>query len=446
MRWLVGVCLLLSLTARAEGPTILTLEEALAYGKQNSSSMRISLAKTDAATAKASESRALLLPTVKLDGGYRRLSEIDPFRVQLPVSPSPVTISPVVLDNFTLRAAVQQPIFTGFRLMSNAHAADRLAEASRYDHRNAEADLALNITTAYWRLYQASQQKVFVDENVARLETDARDAENLMRAGLATRSDVLRVQVQLSNARLARVDAAHEVELSMMNLNALIGLPLDTDVAPGSTPDSAGALRPESGVAPPEGLQKWEERALSSRPDVLAMQSRMTASEEAVRTAQGSWWPQVYLAGNYYYSRPNSRIMPTRDEFKGTWDIGIQVQLDIWNWGTTLFQTEQAEAGLAQARALLAQTKDNASLEVRSALLLISRSRERIDVAQLAVNQSEENARETKEKYRAGMATTADLLDADVGLLQSRTTYTSSLVEYELAKARLTRALGISPE
>jgi outer membrane protein len=442
MRWLLGICLLGSLSARAEGPHTLTLEAALELGRQNSTLIQASRANAEAATAKASESHAVLRPTFKLEANYGRLSEVDPFRVQLPGSPAPITISPVVLDNYSLRASVQQPLFTGFRLVSSAHAADRLADASEQEYRTTEADLVVNVTTAYWQLYQAFQKKGFVDENVLRLETDEHDTENLMKAGLATRNDLLRVQVQLSTARLAQIDAENDLKIAMMLLNTLVGLPLETDIELASVPGSHGE-RQREGISSQAGqARELKEKALRLRPDILAMQSRVLAAEEGVRAARGPWWPQIYLAGNYYYSRPNPRILPTRDEFMGTWDVGVQLRVDIWNWGATLFQTEQAEAGLKQARALLAQMEDNASLEVERSLLLLSRAKDKIALAQLAVQQAEESARQTSEKYHTGLATTADLIDGDVGLLQSRTTLTGALVEYEVAKAQLTRALG----
>jgi outer membrane protein TolC len=58
------------------------------------------------------------------------------------------------------------------------------------------------------------------------------------------------------------------------------------------------------------------------------------------------------------------------------------------------------------------------------------------------VSQAEENVRIISEKYRAGLATSSELLDASVALLQAKTSYTGALAEEETARARLARALG----
>jgi outer membrane protein TolC len=148
------------------------------------------------------------------------------------------------------------------------------------------------------------------------------------------------------------------------------------------------------------------------------------------------------LTANYFYSRPNARYLPTKDEFKPTWEVGVAMQFDIWNWGTTAHQTEQASSQLHQAEYLLAQMKDNAALEVKRYQLGVERATKRIDVAREAIEQTEENSRSTNEKYKNGLATSTDLLDASLAVLQARTSYTSALVEHQIALARLNKAVG----
>ena len=118
------------------------------------------------------------------------------------------------------------------------------------------------------------------------------------------------------------------------------------------------------------------------------------------------------------------------------------MQFDVWNWGSTLFQTEQAQSQVRQTEYTLAQMKDNASLEVKKYKLGVERAAQRIAVAQEAIDQAEENSRSTNEKYRNGLATSTDLLDASLAVLQARTSYAGALVEDEIALARLKKSIG----
>jgi outer membrane protein TolC len=445
MKRVVLMCMLVGSTVVAQEPQQLSLEDAIRIGKENSKSLRISELKVDAASAKSSEANAAMLPSLKFEGNYKRLSNIDPFVLQFPpIIPAPgVVISPNIPNTYSLKLGLQQPLFTGFKLRSNARAAEHLVEASDADRKGSESDLVLTIVSAYWMLYQAIETKKFVDENVDRLTSYQSDTQNLMKAGLVTRNDLLKIQVQLSNAKLGQIDAANDVEVATMNLNNLMGQALDMPLHLISEPDITMGQQSKSGDASagtPTPI--LVDLALKNRPDLLGMNYRVEAARSSVAAVQGNWWPQLGLIANYFYSRPNQRFLPMKDEFKGTWEVGVVMQFDIWNWGTTAHQMEQASSQLHQTEYLLAQMKDNAALEVRRYQLGVERATKRIDVAREAIEQAEENSRSTNEKYKNGLATSTDLLDASLAVLQARTSYTGALVEHQIALARLNKAVG----
>jgi outer membrane protein len=438
MKWILVATLLLSSLAEGQTGARLTLDSAIAIGKIHSRTLKASSARAEGAAARADEANSSLLPSLKVDGGYRRVSEVPAWAVSIPGSPAPFVIFPVILDNYTLHAGVQQPIFTGFKLGSNLRAAELLAKAASLDRINDESDLVLAITVAYWTLHQTLETNRFVGENVARLETYEHDTENLLKAGLATRNDLLKIQVQLSNAKLAQIDAVNDRQVAMMNLNNLLGQPLEVEVETVDQPAVDSTATP--GIGQPYGsmvTQAWQ-----FRPDLQAMQARVMASEAGVRAAKGNWWPQIFFTGNYYYSRPNSRYIPPLDAWKPTWDLGVSVQMDVWNWGATSAQVEQAHASMLANQFVFEQMKENVSLEVKRYDLAKRRAKDKVDVAALAISQAEENVRSMQDKYRNGMATSTDVLDASVALLQARTNHTGALVEFEVARARLTRAVG----
>jgi outer membrane protein TolC len=267
------------------------------------------------------------------------------------------------------------------------------------------------------------------------LERYLADANKLMQAGLSTRNDVLKIEVQLSNARIAQMDAENDAHLAAMNLNVLLSRPVDMPVDLLSRPvEDPGQSRP--------AVDSLTHVALTGRPDLQAVRTRVEASRAGVSAARAGWWPQLALSGNYLYARPNSRYFPTKDEFKGTWDVGVVLSVDLWNWGVTARQSEAAEANLRQAEFTAAQMEDVVSLEVNRAALQVDRARSRSSMAAIALGQAEEQSRTTEQRFKTGLATSTDLLDAEVSLHQAKTTQSGARVEYEIARARLTRALG----
>ncbi len=74
--------------------------------------------------------------------------------------------------------------------------------------------------------------------------------------------------------------------------------------------------------------------------------------------------------------------------------------------------------------------------------MTLLQAKEKISVSEQGAQQAEENYRVTNERYKIGLALTSELLDAEVALLQAKTTHTQALVDYKLAEARLIKAIG----
>ena len=422
----------------------LTIEECIDLGVNASKGLHASGMRVAASEAKAKEANAARLPTLKFGAGYTRLSQVPPFEVSLPILPTKFVVSQNYFNNYLIKIGLQQPLFTGFKLESAADMARFNMKAAEQDMAMDRADLVYDIRAAYWNLYQAREFVKVVDESEAQIQAHLSDVKNMFDQGLMTRNEVLRAEVQLSNVRLARIDAGNAVEMAGVVLNSLLGLPLDTEVALATEiSDPAGREDPlaqsSEPAADPESLAA---EAQDVRPDVKAMELRIKASEAGVKAAKAGWYPQVFLSGNYYDMRPNSRLLPARDKFYSTWDVSLNISMDLWNWGTTARQTQQARAQLAQTADALGQMKDAVAIEVRQCWLNLRKSREKIAVGRASVAQAEENLRVTTERFKEGVALNADVLDAEVALLQARTNLTQSLVDMELARARLEKARG----
>ncbi|HTK82692.1 MAG TPA: TolC family protein [Bacteroidota bacterium] len=420
----------------------LTIEQSVEIGVKNSHRLHSSQMTVQAAEARSGVSGAARLPSLKFGASYTRLSDVPPFSFALPAGtfgpqqpPLNLTLSPIVLNNYNLKLSLQQPLFTGFRLEGNNEAAGLNAEATKEDFERDKADVVYTIKSAYWNYYKAGEFKKVVDENVEQGKLHLEEVRNLMRQGMATTNDVLRVQVQLSSTELTQIEANNNVHIAMLTLNNIIGLPITNETGISSAPDSTLA-KDSANVA------SLVASAIEKRPELKSLQFRVDAGEAGVKAAKSGWYPQIFLSGNYYYSRPNLRYQPTEDRFRDTWDIGLNASMDIWNGGTTSRQTEEAEAQLALSRDAFYQTKDAISLEVTQAFLTLQQSMEKIGVSEKGVAAAVENNRVTNEKFKMGLSLNSDVLDAEVTLLQAKWNHIQSLVDYEIAKARLEKSIG----
>lgn len=431
-RIIIAACILLDVVFVSPAQKkSLTIEESVAIGLENSKALHASQMKSEFAEARAREVSASLYPSLKVQASYQRLSSVPEFKIPFPGIP---TIFPYIADNYVARATLQQPLFTGWKLQGAADNASYQADASKSDVAKDRGDLVFNIKSAYWNLFRAREINHLADENVAQVSAHLEDTEHLIRQGLLTTNDLLKVKVQLSNSRILQSDAVNNVHLALIVFNSTVGLPLQTEI------EITSRLTPTSKEF--GDLPKILNAAFLQRPEILAMEARVKASDAAIVSAAGGWFPQIFLTGNYYYSRPNQRIIPLQDQFNDTWDVGVSIQFDLWNNLSTLHQTSQARSQYEQHKDLLGTLKDGVTLDVTQNYLNYQQSKERIRLSELAVQQANESYRLSSEKFKAGLATNTELLDAEVALLQSKLQLTQALVDHELAGARLARSVG----
>ena len=411
----------------------LTLDESIQIGLKNSKTLHASKMRVLAASAKVSEVGTARLPSLSLSASYTRLSHVPPFSVNTPFGN--FDISPAIFDNYNVKLSLQQPIFTGFKLSSSHKMADYASKAQKEEYSKDEQDLLYNIKNAYWGLFKANKFKEAIDENVQQVKAHLEDVKNFYKQGLATKNEVLKVEVQLSEAQLKQIDAKNSVKLAVINLDNIIGLPLSTDIDIQKDVDTQKQVTPDD-------LDVLVKKAMENRPELKAMNYKVDASKSGVTLAESNWYPQIFLAGNYYYSKPNQRILPTKNEFYGTWDVSVGLSFDLWNWGKTGDQTDQAKAQYEESKDGLASLKDALTLEVTQDYYNLIKAKEKMLVSGQSVNQAEENYRVTDDKFKQGLTLNSELLDAEVALMQAKTNYAQSIVDYELAQAKLAKSTG----
>jgi len=411
----------------------LTADQAVELGLKYSKSLRASSEKAAGAEAKARENDTYRWPSLSFSSAYTRLSPVPAFEIDVP-NIGHFVLNPSLLNAYSFQLSVRQPLFTGSQLSGLSEAGHLQAQAAQQEYLRDEAELVYAIREAYWSVSKAAAIKRLVDENIALVEAHLRDVRNFLDQGLAKPNDVLKVQVQLSSAKVTQLQSANAIRLSVMALNSLIGLPVNGDVRVTSQPrEPASAL--------PDGLETLVARALERRPEVRAAGFQVKAAETGVRVAKSALYPHVYLVGDYYMSNPNQRIFPLENKFKSGWDVGVALSYDLWNWNRAGDQTRQARAQLAQAENGQAQLRDAVTLEVSQNYFAVEQQKLAIQLAAEGVAQAEENYRVTRDRFRAGLALNSDLLDAEVTLLQAKITLSQSMADYEVLLAKLHKSV-----
>lgn len=138
------------------------------------------------------------------------------------------------------------------------------------------------------------------------------------------------------------------------------------------------------------------------------------------------------------------RIVPARSQFDDTWAAGIQLTMDVWNWGLNSSQTQQAEAQLAQAIDADLLTKESIQIEVMQAYTLMKQASDKIPVTETSIKQAEEQIRTINLRFKNGNAIMTDVLDAETALLLAKMNKVQAIIDLEIAKVKLEKSIGHS--
>jgi outer membrane protein TolC len=411
-----------------EAPLRLTLDEALIKAEQNSQRIAALRARVDAATAAEAGRDAADRPAVALLGGYMRTNHVDEFAIAVP-GQQPRVIYPDVPDNYRARLDLQWPIYTAGRTAALQRAAGAEREAAAFDVVAARADVRLETTRAFWALVTAGETQAVLARALESADAHVADLRSRLEQGLIPPNEVLSAEAQRSHQRLLAIEARNLRAIAEADLRRLMGDDTRRSLEPAATLDAAVAARSL-------------DRAPGQRAERQALASRVAAARQREDAVAASARPQLAIAAGYDYARPNPRIFPRLEAWRDSWDVSVNVSWSLWDGGRR--RAEQAEAAAA-TRGLIARASEverEIAFEIDQRRLEVAAARASIEAAEDGVRAATEARRVVGERFAAGVATSTDVLDAQIALLQAELDRTRAVANTQLAIARLERALG----
>lgn len=413
-----------------------TLSQALESGLQNSKDVKIANSNRMIADSKISEINAQFYPKFLFNAGYTRLSDAPPFEVVVPLSGSPMklVLQEPILNVYNLKLSAQQPLFTGFRLSSLKYSAEQNKTALEYEHQKEMNETAYKICCAFWNYYKTKKIKENFENSYKSALKRMEDAENFYAAGFIAKNDLLKYQIQKSNIELKLLEADNAYNIARALFNQSIGEKMfsNTEII------AEDIIVVKLDFVLDEILNK----TISNRFELKAIEQRSASADYNYKAAKSGWLPSVYLSGSIYYSRPNSRIMPARDEFKETWEASIVVQWEILNWGQTSAASRQALEMKIQTEILSEQLKEAFCIEAYQSYLSLIKAIDKVALCELTLKQAEENNNLWIEKFNNQIAASADVIDAENEFVIAKNNLCGAMVEYELAKLKLKKSMS----
>ncbi len=338
-------------------------------------------------------------------------------------------------DDWTFTLNVTQPIFRGFGLLSKYQKAKLQEEQATAQLTNAELQLIQTIQTSFLDLLKGRMDVKSAQDSVARLRSQLEVTQAFYDVGLKPKLDVLQAEVDLATAEQNLLTARNSVDTQTARLNTLIGLPLDY----------ATKYTGELSYLPfQRTLDDCLSRAYKDRPDLEIGRKSVEIAQKDAKITAADFYPSVDATYDYSQSgnTPEMRGSPYDRTGYTDWSVGASASWTFFESGKTFNAYREARENVAKIEAELANTRLDASFEVKQGLLDLQEAKDRIGVARKSVAAAQEGYRMAVARYQAQVGTNTDVLDAQSRLSEAETQLSTALADYQKALSRLYVAMG----
>jgi outer membrane protein TolC len=422
--------------ALAPKPGGLTPEEVGKAAAKANASLRSKQAELQAASAKVDQALVNFFPRLTVAATYTRLSEVE-LPPELASSPVGALFTPPAPNTYSLTANLIVPISDYVLRISQGYAAASHAEsAKKLEVQAAQLQVVGDAKVAFYNWVQAKGQVVVAHEAVEQARAHVADARRTFEVGLISRADVLRLEAQVAGAEQVEAQATAFQAIAEEQLRIALGAPPDKTLEIGI--DVMGEPPPP----PSASLQAFQNEALQKRLEIRALDETVYSLKEAESIARAGYYPRLDAFADLNYAKPNQRYTFEPDEFKLSWDAGIRLSWTINDTFTAIGASAEAKARTQSLMEQKAALRDGLRLEVASAYADVQKSASTIAAAERQLAAAEESMRVRGELFRAGRATSVDVVDAETEVTRARLAQVSARVGLLVARTRLEHATG----
>ncbi len=328
-----------------------------------------------------------------------------------------------------------QPIFMGGKIVA-LNKLTKAAEIAAKELGNAETENVIYaVDAAYWQVVSLKAKYRLAQSYVNLLDSLDRNVHLMFEEGVATRSDVLSVDVKLNAAQVDLTKVENGLVLSRMALAQVCGLPVDTQFTLADEDNDVAV--PAEGAAPSYDM----EAVYARRPELRALEQGIEAARQQKRVALSTMLPNLALVGAYEFSNPNM-YDGFKKSFKGAFSVGAMLTIPIWHWGGNMSKYRAAESDEVIRRLELENAREMVSLQVSQASFKTQESYKTYRMTMTNLAKADENLRTATLAFREGVATTDNVMAAQTAWLKAHSEQIDALIEVQLCQTYLSKALG----
>lgn len=340
------------------------------------------------------------------------------------------------LNNSILGIGVTQPLLRGFGTRATQFElenAERNVQGAERNLELARQRLAVDVVASYYNIIRQQGLVEVAAGSLTRNRELLRASEARLEVGLASKLDVFRAELQLSQAEEALILRQEGLELALDAFKFNLGLGPNEQV-------SLEMVQPEYQPIAVD-IDALTETALRSRIEVREERDRIDDARRTRAISKQNLLPQLDLNMRYEQRGFGDSLTSSFDFQDSAFNVFLSTSYDLDR------TSDNASYALAQIdldarRRSLKLTEYNVANEVRAAARNVERVGKSIELQERSIDFAEKQLRLATLRYQRGLASNFDIIDAENNLIQARSNYVSLVTDYHVAKMQLKRVTG----
>ena len=336
---------------------------------------------------------------------------------------------------YALSVMLTQPVYMGGAII----AANRMAAiGEEMAQNNIEAstqNTLHSIDQAYWTVVSVHHKKQLAESYLAVVKKLDDDVSKMIREGVATRADGLKVDVKVNEAEMSLTQAENGLALAKMLLCQLCGMDVDSDIT--LADENADNI-----VEQADDAQADRAVAMENRPELKLLQNSADMSRQATKLVRAAYLPQVLLTGGYVATNPNV-FNGFERKLSGMWNVGVMVRVPLWNWMEGTYKVRASRIATTIVELERDDIREKIDLQVSQSQFKVKDAYRRLAMATKNVENAEENLRCANLGFKEGVIPTTDVMAAQTAWVQAQSQKIDAEVDVKMSQVNLKKALGV---
>lgn len=336
---------------------------------------------------------------------------------------------------------VRQPIYMGGAIIAANKIADIGEQIADNDLDMQTQQTLYSIDQAYWLAVSLKQKYKLATSYHNLVKKLNEDVHKMIQQGVATKADGLKVDVKVNEAEMKITQAEDGLVLSKMLLCQLCGIPMNQQITLADEDKESLAL---SGTPVDTEQQRVaaSDSAMNTRPELRMLQNTLDISKQATNLVRAVYLPHVALTGGYTISNPNV-FNGFEKKFAGVWNVGVIVQVPVWNWFDGAYKVRAAKAASNIAQMNLDDTREKIHLQIAQSQFKVKEAQKKLSMAMKNIDSAEENLRCANLGFKEGVMEVTDVMAAQTAWQQAQSQKIDAEIDVKLTQVGLNKALGI---